>query len=165
MIQPVGPRFSNSNFATKHHDSSAALVRQIYPMLSFGSLFLYVIHCLYSFLSFFYFLSDLFVRRTPRELTADRNRIPRHLALIFVSPEHCSSTVASQALVDSAERAVNWCRMVGIKRLTLYDNQGMNSVCKVPGQVHLCTDRHTCEVLARHSRTRSSMPRLKFRVI
>jgi len=63
-------------------------------------------------------------KHTPIPPEVPRKRIPGHLAILFVSDEDLSVDVAVEAFAESVVRAAEWCRTVGIERLTAYDSQG-----------------------------------------
>lgn len=63
-------------------------------------------------------------RAPPLPLTAQRNRIPKHLAILFVTGPDSDLGNAEYTLFDMLDRVISWCRTVGIEKLTLYDSQG-----------------------------------------
>jgi hypothetical protein len=60
----------------------------------------------------------------PQPLISTRPRVPNHLAVILVSDSELDLEVIELSLLESVEKAVSWCRMVGIEQLTVYDSQG-----------------------------------------
>lgn len=72
-------------------------------------------------------------RRVPLPLQASRSRLPRHLAILLtVDPAAASKLAADtharerleEAITETVESAVKWCRTLGIPRLTVYDREG-----------------------------------------
>ncbi|PCH33694.1 hypothetical protein WOLCODRAFT_160272 [Wolfiporia cocos MD-104 SS10] len=57
-------------------------------------------------------------------LNKQRKQIPRHLALTLVAGHHAQNKAAESLMAESLERAVAWCRVIGIHRLTVYDREG-----------------------------------------
>jgi dehydrodolichyl diphosphate syntase complex subunit NUS1 len=53
-----------------------------------------------------------------------RKRVPSHLAIIFVADSYFDNETIEMSLLESVERAVGWCRVTGIEKLTVYDSQG-----------------------------------------
>ena len=90
-----------------------------------GRLFLRVVHIFYSLFLATLSIRSRYFRLTPRPLTAIRNKIPSHLALVLVSqePDLCISD-AEEAFLRCTERAIACCRAAGIQRLSVYDRQG-----------------------------------------
>lgn len=65
-------------------------------------------------------------RIDPRPLAAKRNKLPAHLALLLVPSDDLERSEAdTDAMLDSVDRAVAWCRVAGISRLSVYDCTGM----------------------------------------
>jgi dehydrodolichyl diphosphate syntase complex subunit NUS1 len=94
-------------------------------MHSFNTLVLAFFHLIYSFLSALSLWLTKIIRRGPLALDAPRNRIPRHLAILFQLDDDLDIDTAAAVLIKSIEEAVIWCRTVGIERLTAYDNKGV----------------------------------------
>ena len=86
---------------------------------------LYLLHFLYSIHLALSSIRSRYLRSAPRSLTATRTKTPSHLALVLASqePELCVSE-AREALLVCTERAVAYCREVGIRCLSVYDRQG-----------------------------------------
>ncbi|KAH9936999.1 uncharacterized protein B0H18DRAFT_1150097 [Fomitopsis serialis] len=63
----------------------------------------------------------------PQPLNALRQKLPSHLALLLVAEHHRDSDATEQLMVESVEKAVTWCRVAGINRLTVYDREGLLS--------------------------------------
>jgi len=62
-------------------------------------------------------------------LTAKRKHIPTHLAVLLVSDNDLDSSITEGIFVETVENAVQWCRIVGIPRLTVYDSEGILVKC------------------------------------
>jgi len=64
---------------------------------------------------------------SPQPLTASRRRIPQHLAVVFTVASDVSTDVAQQIAEESVTNIVKWCRTIGVKKLTLYEQHGAHS--------------------------------------
>jgi dehydrodolichyl diphosphate syntase complex subunit NUS1 len=117
----------------RHFSFYNSLTRMILTFLC-----LRIIHHLYSLaLS----LSDLWKRfdqRKPEHLTAERTKIPSHLALLLVASEDIEAETTEKKFVECILRAVTWCQAVGINRLTVYDNQGAYKAAAIPSAIDIC---------------------------
>jgi hypothetical protein len=116
-----------------------------------------LVHVLLRVLHSFHFLIALLSaswhrlnRAPPLPLQVTRRRIPRHLALLLVSDSIHDPAATRESFLESASRAVGWCRTAGIEKLTLYDSEGASGpiVLVFPGaetshcnQVYLWTAR------------------------
>ena len=89
---------------------------------------LYVVHWVHYIYSLFRSLIRTFLTKPPRDLDAYRRRVPHHLAIVFALPEGSHTPAVTDALVVSVERAVRWCQIAGIERLTVYDDRGTKHV-------------------------------------
>ena len=85
---------------------------------------LYVVHWVHYIYSLLRSLIRTFLTKPPRDLDAHRRRVPHHLAVVFALPEGSHTPSVTDALVGSVERAVRWCQIAGIERLTVYDDRG-----------------------------------------
>jgi len=101
---------------------------------------LYVFHFIYSVVlavhSFWKRHSDA----APQPLRATRQRIPRHLAIVFAVDRTVLKARAQDVLVESVVDAVSWCRAIGVKKLTVYEENGascLSSDC-LTRPVYLC---------------------------
>jgi hypothetical protein len=83
-----------------------------------------VLHALYSAITYLFHFWLYLKHRTPQALTAHRRQIPAHLALLLFSDERYGNEEKEDVYVESVERASNWCRRVGIRELTVYDEHG-----------------------------------------
>lgn len=61
----------------------------------------------------------------PLPLTANRTKLPTHIALVLATGEDVDAQLQEEAMLESVEKAVAWCRAAGIGRLTVYDRHGM----------------------------------------
>ncbi|KAF9651887.1 hypothetical protein BDM02DRAFT_3184135 [Thelephora ganbajun] len=84
-------------------------------------------------LHFFYRLFTLVASRKsqpqPYELSYPRKQTPRHLALLLVSDDDGSTSedAVLECFLESIRRTVEWCRTVGIRKLTVCDRNGLLS--------------------------------------
>ena len=90
--------------------------------------FLWLFHL---FLNVYRFLSCLRPRRAPQPLRASRRRLPKHLAVIFGDyyGDRNRSRMTSRSselsdMMESVRRLVEWCRVIGVGILSVYDQQG-----------------------------------------
>jgi len=86
---------------------------------------------LHLFLNIYRFISCLLPRRAPQPLRASRRRLPKHLAVIFGDyygdrsrSRMTSRTAELGDTIESVRRLVEWCRVIGIGVLSVYDQQG-----------------------------------------
>lgn len=68
----------------------------------------------------------------PQQLRAHRRRIPKHLAIIFTVDPSVPLESAQVALTESVLNAVEWCRTIGVKKLTVYEENGMDWAIRSP---------------------------------
>ena len=87
------------------------------------ALLLYLLHVLYSVCVFLY----NFWRRRPRPLPllAKRFKHPKHLSLLVVDNARCTPEDNRRAYLESVRDVSRWCLSVGIKKLSVYDSNGM----------------------------------------
>ncbi|VDC01833.1 unnamed protein product [Peniophora sp. CBMAI 1063] len=91
-----------------------------------ASALLYLAHLLYSISLAIWSIHARWLKRIPLPLIAQRSKVPKHLGVILVCGEEEARNASVQdTFVRSAERAAAWCRVAGIKRLTLYDRHGV----------------------------------------
>lgn len=81
-------------------------------------------HLFHSFLILIQSIRKRVVRHDPLPLSAVRRRVPTHLAVIFAAGAHLPIAQVESHLAQSAQTLVEWCRTVGIQKLTLYDSEG-----------------------------------------
>ena len=63
-------------------------------------------------------------RSDPLPLVAERPKLPRHLALSLVPNVLADEEASEKYMLNSVEKVANWCQVVGIRRLTVYDREG-----------------------------------------
>jgi len=87
---------------------------------------LHVLHFLYHI---FTLVASRKSQPLPHELSYPRKQTPRHLALLLVSDgeESASPEAVVECFLESIQRTVGWCRTVGIRKLTVYDRNGLLS--------------------------------------
>ncbi|THV07728.1 hypothetical protein K435DRAFT_959790 [Dendrothele bispora CBS 962.96] len=91
--------------------------------------FLLVLHFLYSLTVLVLSVWRRLRQFPPLPLKASRQRIPRHLAILFVTDSEIDLSTTEQRLLESVDRSVKWCQAVGIEQLTLYDSDGILLRC------------------------------------
>ncbi|RPD55810.1 hypothetical protein L226DRAFT_565047 [Lentinus tigrinus ALCF2SS1-7] len=90
----------------------------------FARLILAVLHVVYRLVLVFKSLSTRF-RAQPSPLTAERSKLPSHLAL-SLSPNLAAGEESNEKyMLDSVEKVAGWCQVLGIRRLTVYDREGV----------------------------------------
>jgi len=102
-------------------------------------------------LHFFYYLFTLAAswksQPLPRELSYPRKQIPRHLALLLVSDNHGSTSrdAILECFLESIQRTVGWCQTVGIRKLTVYDRDGLlaTNIEQVSQYLSVSTQHHS----------------------
>ncbi len=104
--------------------TSAGRAGPLTAMSWLTTLALYLIHGLFSTLSLLASIPRRLRQKPPLPLNATRRQIPTHLALLLVPDEREDSEQLEGTLVDIALRVIEWCRVVGVNRLTIYDRQG-----------------------------------------
>lgn len=93
--------------------------------------FLWLFHL---FLNLYRFISSLRPRRAPQPLRASRRKLPKHLAVVFgdyygVHRSQMTSRAAEfEDTMESVRRLVEWCRVIGVGILSVYDQQGKASL-------------------------------------
>ena len=86
---------------------------------------LWLLHFLYSIHLALLSIRCRYFQSAPRALTATRSKTPSHLALVLASQEpYLCASDAREAFLACTERAVAYCRAVGIRCLSVYDRQG-----------------------------------------
>ncbi|KAI0724629.1 hypothetical protein C8T65DRAFT_714710 [Cerioporus squamosus] len=88
-------------------------------------LILAVLHAVYRLVLVFKSLSSRFFRRQPTPLIAGRNKLPLHLALSLISNPVADEESNEKYMLNSVEKVASWCQVVGIRRLTVYDREGL----------------------------------------
>lgn len=89
---------------------------------------LLLIHVAYSIANAATSLHKRHSARDPQPLAVHRKQVPAHIALLFTCDDDRAAEPFEKDMLANVEQAVAWCRVVGIKRLTVYDRKG-SSVC------------------------------------
>lgn len=87
----------------------------------------YILRCLHILHSLSILVSSFWKRlfqTHPLPLTARRRRVPKHLAVLFVTDTALDATILERHIVETAETLAGWCRVIGAEKLTLYDQEG-----------------------------------------
>jgi len=90
------------------------------------ALVLRVLHFCYALLSLVRSLWRRQTRPSPQPLCAPRRRVPENLALVFVGDTNIPRNVVEKTILQSCLNAVEWCRTLGISKLTIYEEHGMD---------------------------------------
>lgn len=91
----------------------------------------FLLRSLLHVLHFFYHISTLLAswkpHPQPHEISYTRKQVPRHLALVLIADpdEFTSRDAVVECFLESVQRTVGWCRAVGIRKLTVYDRDGL----------------------------------------
>lgn len=103
-------------------------------MTLLAAFFLQALHIFYSFALFIYFSWKRFTGTSPQPLESIRRRIPKHLAVILVINPNASSSGEDieKSLIRTIVNVVGWCRIIGTRKLTIYEEHGMDHCCKIP---------------------------------
>jgi len=127
-----------------------------------ASLCLRVLHLLYFLVVLLFNIWKSFKHRKPKHLTAERTKLPSHLALTLVTSEDIDAKTKEKSFVECIARAVTWCQAVGITQLSVYDREGAYQAiviqpididiyagiafkCSQVIRMHLIADRLPCE--------------------
>ncbi|KAI0348562.1 hypothetical protein BDW22DRAFT_1350799 [Trametopsis cervina] len=92
-----------------------------------ASIVLYLIHTFYAITNIATSLREQYFAREPLPLAAERKKVPNHLAILLASDVDTVSESFEQDILQNVEKVVEWCRQVGITRLTFYDRHGILS--------------------------------------
>ncbi|KAK0208053.1 hypothetical protein DFS33DRAFT_1379621 [Desarmillaria ectypa] len=111
-------------------------------------LFLCLIHSLYSITVFLSSCWQHFNFVSPLPLTATRRRIPKHLAVIFVPDLDIHSDITHACLLESVCRTIDWCRELGIEKVTLYDSEGLLQASATTIRHHIALLSQPCKTAA-----------------
>ncbi|KAF8585534.1 hypothetical protein K439DRAFT_1615828 [Ramaria rubella] len=88
-------------------------------------LVLLLIHTLYGIKNF---LFSLIPQRNPKPLLARRRQTPQHLALLLVpDAENHDMRIEQSVMEECVESVVEWCKEMGVQRLSVYDRDGVLS--------------------------------------
>lgn len=88
---------------------------------------LYLIHLVYAIQLRLNSLKKRFLAPPPQHLAAPRRRLPKHLAIVFAIDPTVPADAAREALTKSVMNAVEWCRIAGIRKLTVYEENGTST--------------------------------------
>ncbi|EJF66768.1 hypothetical protein DICSQDRAFT_75790 [Dichomitus squalens LYAD-421 SS1] len=85
---------------------------------------LYLLHALYKLVLA---VKSLVARfdRDPLPLVAKRTKIPSHLALNLIPNPEADEETNEKYMLNSVEKVAAWCQATGIRRLTVYDRNGI----------------------------------------
>ena len=86
---------------------------------------LHIFHLVYALYLRVDSLKKRYFASPPQQLTATRLRVPKHLAIVFALNPSIPAELSQEALTESVVNAVEWCRTIGIKKLTVYEEHGM----------------------------------------
>ncbi|RDX42615.1 hypothetical protein OH76DRAFT_1410958 [Lentinus brumalis] len=90
----------------------------------FTRLILAVLHAVYRLVLVFKSLNSR-LRRQPTPLDAGRTKVPSHLALSLIANPAVEEESNEKYMLNSVEKVASWCQVVGIRRLTVYDREGI----------------------------------------
>ncbi|KAJ7293537.1 hypothetical protein C8J57DRAFT_1269285 [Mycena rebaudengoi] len=93
------------------------------------SAFLRLVHSFHFLITLLSACWHRFIWIPPRPLQVTRRRLPEHLALLLVPDATHDSNATREFLLENVSRTVGWCRVVGIKTLTVYDTEGLIVDC------------------------------------
>ncbi|KAI8990507.1 hypothetical protein BD414DRAFT_483866 [Trametes punicea] len=69
--------------------------------------------------------------KEPRPIIAERSKLPSHLALALVTDPDADDESNEEYMVNSVEKVAGWCRVAGIRQLTVYDREGVLARCSL----------------------------------
>lgn len=87
-------------------------------------LILRVLHFLYALVSLIHSFWKRQTQPHPQSLQTRRRKLPKNLAVIFVVDTNIPSDVVQKTIFESLLNLVEWCRTVGIPKLTIYEQHG-----------------------------------------
>ncbi|KAH9898324.1 hypothetical protein C8Q73DRAFT_395717 [Cubamyces lactineus] len=67
----------------------------------------------------------------PQALLSERSKLPSHLALALVANPEADAEANEQYMLNSVEQVAGWCHAVGIRRITVYDREGVLAKCSL----------------------------------
>ena len=102
-------------------------------MFWLARIILAVLHAVYRLVLVFKFLSAR-LRPPPSPLTAERTKVPVHLALSLVPNPAVDEESNERYMLDSVEKVAGWCQAAGIRRLTVHDREGAQKRSVLLGQ-------------------------------
>lgn len=89
-----------------------------------AALALRVLHFIYALISLIHSFWCRQTRPSPQSLQSPRQRLPKNLALTFVGDANIPPDVVEQTILQSCMNIVEWCRTLGIPKLTIYEEHG-----------------------------------------
>ncbi|KAI1797951.1 hypothetical protein LXA43DRAFT_982766 [Ganoderma leucocontextum] len=89
-----------------------------------------LLHVLYKLVLAFKSLSARFLRE-PLPLVSDRSKVPSHLALNLISNAEADEEANEKYMLNSVGNVAAWCQVVGVRRLTVYDRDGVLANCSL----------------------------------
>ncbi|PIL31890.1 hypothetical protein GSI_06594 [Ganoderma sinense ZZ0214-1] len=95
-----------------------------------ATLVLSLLHVLYKLVLAFKSLSTHFLQE-PLPLASQRSKVPSHLALNLISNPEEDEEGNEKYMLNSVENVATWCQVVGIRRLTVYDHDGILANCSL----------------------------------
>ncbi|KAI0735093.1 hypothetical protein C8Q76DRAFT_791672 [Earliella scabrosa] len=97
-----------------------------------ASVALALLHVLYRLVLVIKSLSARF-SKIPRPLLADcdRSKLPSHLALCLIPDSTADDESNEKYMLNSVVKVATWCQVVGIRRLTVYDREGVLANCSL----------------------------------
>lgn len=91
------------------------------------ALILRVLHFLYALTSLARSFWKRQTRPYPRTLQSPRQKLPKNLAVVFVGDTNISPDIVQRTIFESLLNLVEWCRIVGIPKLIIYEEHGSNA--------------------------------------
>ena len=107
-------------------DTSRGVQDAVTAMSWLATFTLAVLHSLYHLILVFKSLAFRY-RGSPLPLAAPRSKLPSHLALTLVEDSIKDEEAAEKYMLNTVDRCAEWCRAVGIRRLTVYDREGASA--------------------------------------
>ena len=89
---------------------------------------LFLIHVVYSLVCAATSLRQFHSTRDPQPLVCNRRQVPAHVAVLFASHDDTALEKFEGDILGNIAQLVAWCRLVGVKRLTVYDRKGAASL-------------------------------------
>lgn len=89
-----------------------------------ASLLLRLVHFIYQFVLFCRTFCESICAKPPLPLDASRSRLPRHLAVVFTVNTDLDHDVVQESLIANVSNIIDWCRSLGIQKLTVYEEHG-----------------------------------------
>ncbi|KAF9568434.1 hyphal tip protein [Agrocybe pediades] len=106
---------------------------------------LHVFHFIYSFVLAIRSFWKRHCEAVPQSLRATRQRIPRHLAVLFTVDPTVPLEKAKDIIIESVIDVVSWCRILGIEKLTVYEKNDLLSACLEELRAQLPTSSNDIE--------------------